>query len=89
MRRWQKLRLAEVVFERETIEGIMAKLTGEEREIRKRIEDVLETKSRAPMAPVPVPLQPLNGKGLTNGVVKQQKSNTDGLKKGKKRKEME
>ena len=64
---------------------INTKLTSQEREIRKRIEDVQETKTAAPAS---VPLQPLNRKGIPNGVVKQ-KSQVDGLKKGKKRKEME
>lgn len=71
-------------FERETIEGVLSKLTLQEREIRKRIEDVLDSSSRAALV-APVPLQPLNGKGLPNGVVKQK----DVLKKGKKRKEVD
>ncbi|KAG9314398.1 hypothetical protein JVU11DRAFT_5195 [Chiua virens] len=38
---WQKLRVAEVSFDKETKEGILLKLTTREREIRKRIEDIL------------------------------------------------
>ncbi|THH34070.1 hypothetical protein EUX98_g59 [Antrodiella citrinella] len=83
---WQKLRQAEVKFEMDTIEEVLSKLTAQEREIRKQIEDVLESESRTAAIPVPV-LQPLNGQGYSNGVVKQ-KTNTDGVKKGKKRKEM-
>lgn len=39
--RWQKLRTAEVSFDKEMTEGILLKLTTREREIRKRIEDIL------------------------------------------------
>lgn len=38
---WQKLRTAEVSFDKEMTEGILLKLTTREREIRKRIEDIL------------------------------------------------
>jgi len=38
---WQKLRAAEVSFDKETKEGILLKLTTREREIRKCIEDIL------------------------------------------------
>ena len=86
--RWQKLRQAEVQVERETIETVLSKLTSQEREIRKLIEDASESKPTPQPPALPVPLQPLNGKGIPNGVVKQ-RPNADGLKKGKKRKEME
>jgi len=48
--RWQKLRTAEVSFDKEMTEGILLKLTTREREIRKRIEDILypQTSQTAP-----------------------------------------
>lgn len=47
---WQKLRTAEVSFDKEMTEGILLKLTTREREIRKRIEDILypQTSQTAP-----------------------------------------
>ncbi|KAH0838335.1 hypothetical protein J3R83DRAFT_6614 [Lanmaoa asiatica] len=44
---WQKLRAAEVSFDKETKEGILLKLTTREREIRKCIEDILYPQSTA------------------------------------------
>ena len=48
--RWQKLRLTEVSLEKEITEGILTKLTTREREIRKRIEDILypQTSQKSP-----------------------------------------
>lgn len=40
--RWQKLRTAEVTFEKEIKEAALAKLTTREREVRKRIEDIID-----------------------------------------------
>lgn len=70
--RWQKLRSAEVQFEKEAKEAAIAKLTTQERELRRKIEDVLDP-SRASTAATTntnstmtngntPPLQSLNGK---------------------------
>jgi len=74
---WQKLRAAEVSFDKETKEGILLKLTTREREIRKGIEDILypqdRTASQAPSKPSHPEVQ-LNGasKSQTNGDVSEQ-----------------
>lgn len=59
---WQKLRMAEVSFEKETKAGVLVKLTTCEREIRKRIEDTLY--SRVHSTSQKAPLQPSPGLGL-------------------------
>ncbi|KAI0307732.1 hypothetical protein B0F90DRAFT_1830287, partial [Multifurca ochricompacta] len=86
---WQKLRMAEVEFDKETKDQALQKLTKLEREIRKRVEDILDpqahlgkTKIREPSSPrVPVLSRP-----AVNGQLKH-KPNGDQSKKGKKRKE--
>lgn len=59
---WQKLRMAEVSFEKETKAGVLVKLTTCEREIRNRIEDILCP--RAHSTSQKAPLQPSPGLGL-------------------------
>lgn len=49
-------------------EAGLAKLTTRERELRKRIEDLLEPQTR-----VPPPLQPANGRPAANGARKGKK----------------
>ncbi|KAH7883630.1 hypothetical protein F5I97DRAFT_1894403 [Phlebopus sp. FC_14] len=69
---WQKLRTAEVSFEKEMKEGLLLKLTTREREIRKAIEDMLypqsSTASQTPRTAVRLEVQ-LNGsnQSRTNG----------------------
>lgn len=61
---WQKLRMAEVSFDKETKEGVLVKLTTCEREIRKRIEDILYPRAHSTSQKALVPLSPglrLNG----------------------------
>ncbi|KAI6133098.1 hypothetical protein EDD16DRAFT_1734430 [Pisolithus croceorrhizus] len=61
---WQKLRMAEVSFEKEMKEGVLVKLTTCEREIRKRIEDILYPPAHSTSQKAPVPPSPelrLNG----------------------------
>ncbi|GBE78286.1 hypothetical protein SCP_0111690 [Sparassis crispa] len=82
---WQKLRLAEVSFEKETMETALLQLTTGEREIRRQIEDVIDPKARTSSMGTGSPLQPLNGKASSNNL-SHSKSNGDQVKKGKKRK---
>lgn len=82
--------MTEVDCDKEALDGALLKLTTQEREIRKRIEDVLhpspQSSAPEPVAPVPgSPLQPLNGKASMNGHTKP-KVNGDAIKKGKKKK---
>ena len=82
--------MTEVDCDKEALDGALLKLTTQEREIRKRIEDVLHPSARTSasetVAPVPgSPLQPLNGKISMNGLSKP-KANGDTGKKGKKKK---
>lgn len=79
---WQKLRIAEVDFEKETKEATIAKLTTQERELRKRIEDILEPKDTKMSK---MPLKPSNTKPAVNGH-SSVKVNGDAGRKGKKRK---
>ena len=65
MLRWQKLRAAEVEFEKEMKDTVLLKLTTKEREIRKRIEDILEPHGRTP--PPSTPFKAVNGKQAPNG----------------------
>lgn len=80
--RWQKLRAAEVSLEKEMKESILFKLTTREREIRTRIEDLLEPQARA--ASAPSPLKPANGRPPLNGHAKAV-PNGDVARKGKKK----
>ncbi|KAG6336952.1 hypothetical protein ID866_2146 [Astraeus odoratus] len=52
---WQKLRTAEVTLEKEMKEGILGKLTTSEREIRKRIEDILYPRTNGTSQTVLIP----------------------------------
>ncbi|PCH33586.1 hypothetical protein WOLCODRAFT_135204 [Wolfiporia cocos MD-104 SS10] len=84
---WQKLRIVEVEFDKETKETALAKLTTQERDIRRQIEDVLDPSARARSAAMKSsgpPLQPLNGEATSNGLPKT-KVNGDASKKGKKK----
>lgn len=82
---WQKLRATEIQFERDTRFGVLQRLTVEEREIRKQIEDVMDPKARASVLnTVGPPLQPLNGDATPNGPVKS-KASSDANRKGKKK----
>ncbi|KAI0963525.1 hypothetical protein AcW1_000576 [Taiwanofungus camphoratus] len=83
---WQKLRSAEVSFEKQTLEDALLRLTTQEREIRKHIEDVVDPKAQTSVPDVMgLPLQPLNGDVFANGLPKA-KTNGEAVKKGKKRK---
>ncbi len=76
------------MFEKETMEGLLSKLTAEERELRKRLEDAISPPvSQAVPHPVFAPLQPLNGKVVANGVQTLKVNGEAGGKKGKKRKQ--
>jgi len=79
---WQKLRAAEVSFEKEMKEVVLQKLTTREREIRKRIEDLLDP--QAHNMPSSTPLKSANGKPQINGHAKAS-SNGDLGRKGKKK----
>jgi COMPASS component SPP1 len=82
---WQKLRSAEVLFEKEMKDRALSKLTTKEREIRKRIEDYLDPQSRhVNDSPPKSPLKSSNAKPIINGHTKT-KMNGE-AKKGKKRK---
>ena len=81
--RWQKLRAAEVSFEKEMKEAVLLKLTTREREIRKRIEDLLDPQART--MPSSTPVKPTNGKLQVNGRAKTN-PNGEGGRKGKKKK---
>lgn len=85
--RWQKLRFAEVSFEKETMESLLAKLTAEERDLRKRLEDAVDSHSKTSPLQTFTPLQPLNGKTLANGNPTPKLNGDSGGKKGKKRKQ--
>jgi len=58
---WQKLRAAEVSFDKETKEGILLKHTTREREIRKCIEDILYPQPTDTLQAPPHPEVQLNG----------------------------
>ncbi|KAI0322727.1 hypothetical protein OF83DRAFT_1161093 [Amylostereum chailletii] len=85
---WQKLRSAEVQFEKEMKEQALQKLTTREREIRKRVEDISEPHARLPAATANPPSSPtrplLEPKPVANGVSRS-RPNGDS-KKGKKKK---
>ena len=67
------------------MENLVSKLTAEERELRKRLEDA--TTSPASNPPPHSPLQPLNGKVVLNGHPASKVNGDVGAKKGKKRKQ--
>lgn len=76
------------MFEKETMEGLLSKLTAEERELRKRLEDATSPPVSQPVPhPVFAPLQPLNGKVVANGAATLKVNGEAGGKKGKKRKQ--
>ena len=77
--RWQKLRLAEVRFEKECKEDLLVKLTTQEREIRSRIEDILH-----PKASVSSPIVKFPSAKVVNGAPGRRASE-DGSKKAKRR----
>lgn len=82
--------MTEVDCDKEALDGALSKLTAQEREIRKRIENVLHptARSSAPESGTPVPgspLQPSNEKTVANGHTKV-KVNGNVVKKGKKKK---
>jgi len=64
---WQKLRAAEVSFDKETKEGILLKLTTREREIRKCIEDILYPQ---PTGTLQTPSKPSHTEVQLNGLEK-------------------
>jgi len=78
---WQTIRAHDIAKEKEMKEEALFRLTTKEREIRKRIEDIVEPFNRSCIDPSAAPLKPSklvngNAKGKTNG----------DSKKGKKRK---
>jgi len=85
--RWQTIRYKDVCKEKEMKEGALTKLTLQERDLRKRIEDIHDphatntkkSKTNGPTAPLKA-----STTKLVNGVVKAKVSSTE--KKGKKRK---
>ncbi|EMD41831.1 hypothetical protein CERSUDRAFT_110395 [Gelatoporia subvermispora B] len=85
---WQKLRAGEVEFDKEAMEAAVLKLTTQEREIRKQIEDVTDPQARASATALSTsPLQLLNCKvDLVNLEPPIVKINGDTGKKGKKKK---
>jgi COMPASS component SPP1 len=86
LNRWQAVRRRDVEKEKECKEEALMKLTTKEREIRKRIEDMVDplgtSCNQQPIGKIP--LKSLNGK-LANGHATKGKMNGDS-KKGKKRK---
>ena len=84
---WQKLRMAEVEFDKEIKDQALQKLTKLEREIRKRVEDILDPQVHLGNAKMLEPSSPLSlSMPTTNGQSKH-KPNGDLRKKGKKKKE--
>ena len=88
---WQKLRIADVEFDKETKDQALQKLTKLEREIRKRVEDIVDPHAhldKAKMLEPSSPRVPILPRPAVNGQPKH-KPNGDqtNLKKGKKRKE--
>jgi COMPASS component SPP1 len=86
---WQKLRIADVEFDKETKDQALQKLTKLEREIRKRVEDILDPHAhldKAKMLEPSSPRVPVLSRATLNGQVKH-KPNGDQTKKGKKKKE--
>jgi COMPASS component SPP1 len=86
---WQKLRVADVEFDKETKDQALQKLTKLEREIRKRVEDILDPHAhldKTKMLEPSSPRVPVLSRSTLNGQPKH-KPNGDQTKKGKKRKE--
>ena len=86
---WQKLRVADVEFDKETKDQALQKLTKLEREIRKRVEDIVDPHAhldKAKMMEPSSPRVPVLPRPAVNGQPKH-KPNGDQAKKGKKRKE--
>ncbi|KAI0068353.1 hypothetical protein BV25DRAFT_1793493 [Artomyces pyxidatus] len=86
---WQKLRIAEVQFEKEMKEQALLKLTTHEREIRKRVEDIVDPQGLHASATnttfaSPPRLDPGERKPAANGHSKLKPNGES--KKGKKRK---
>lgn len=81
---WQKLRAAEIGFEKETLESALLTLTTHERDIRRQIEDVMDPKAQVSSAGSGPPLQPLNGKDSIHGIPNVKKYSDQG-KKGKRK----
>ncbi|KAA1468206.1 hypothetical protein DENSPDRAFT_770501 [Dentipellis sp. KUC8613] len=85
---WQKLRLAEVQFEKEMKEQALLKLTTRERKIRTRIEDILDPHARVSATCNSVHTTPQKATTLpsTNGQPKPKAPvHADSSKKGKKK----
>jgi COMPASS component SPP1 len=86
---WQKLRVADVEFDKETKDQALQKLTKLEREIRKRVEDILDPHAHIDKAKILEPSSPrvpVLPRPTVNGQPKL-KPNGDQAKKGKKMKE--
>jgi len=86
---WQKLRVADVEFDKETKDQALQKLTKLEREIRKRVEDILDPHAhpdKAKMLEPTSPRVPVLSRTAVNGQPKH-RPNGDHTKKGKKKKE--
>ncbi|KAJ3576668.1 hypothetical protein NP233_g296 [Leucocoprinus birnbaumii] len=82
---WQTLRYKDICKEREKKEELLANLTTRERQLRKRIEDLVDPSGRKPNnSASQAPLKSSNTK-LSNGHAKSRGA-TETLKKGKKRK---
>jgi COMPASS component SPP1 len=81
------LRVADVEFDKETKDQALQKLTKLEREIRKRVEDILDPHAHLDKILEPSsPRVPVLPRPTVNGQPKH-KPNGDQAKKGKKRKE--
>jgi len=83
---WQGVRSKDVSKEKEKKEEALFKLTTKEREVRKRIEDILEAHNRSCNEPLNNNYKPLKSSKLSNGHTTKVKTNGDATKKGKKRK---
>jgi COMPASS component SPP1 len=83
LHRWQKLRSSELKFEKESKENQLSNLTLKEREVRKRIEDILSPQDSALDPLTQSPKLTIN-KSLTNGV-SGAKANEPGGKRSKKK----
>ncbi|KAI0033155.1 hypothetical protein K488DRAFT_48234 [Vararia minispora EC-137] len=85
---WQKLRVAEVEFAKEMMELALEKLTMREREIRKRVEDIVDPHARAPQTTVTngdtAAVSPREKKHQTNGIPSSSKPNGEAKKNKKK-----
>ena len=84
------MRVADVEFDKETKDQALQQLTKLEREIRKRVEDILDPHAhldRAKMLDPSSPRVPLLSSSTINNGQPRHKPNGDQTKKGKKRKE--